>query len=216
MKALVLSTNLAANPHNTPRGTPTGIHKQAVAWLDVIQPGPNYGDGSGIVGDFVGDSKHHGGADKAIYAFAREELDYWQEELGRPLPSGYFGENLTTTGITWAETLIGTVFKVGSTRLQVSVPRIPCRTFGHWLEVQGWAKTITARGDLGAYLRVLRPGSIRPGDSLEILSLPNHGVSMGTAFEAKMGSKQAAEQVVGYGVLPDKDLEKLRRILDRA
>ena len=98
--ASILSTNIAI-PQPDPAGADrrSGITKVPADHLDVFAPGPSYGDGSGVEGDFVGDSEHHGGAQKAVYAFSREQLDYWQAELGRPLGPGAFGENLTTRGI---------------------------------------------------------------------------------------------------------------------
>lgn len=73
----VISTNVAVRrpePHG--RHEYTGIDKQPRPFLDLEIPGPNYGDGSGVVGDSIGDHAHHGGAEKAVYAYAREELDY--------------------------------------------------------------------------------------------------------------------------------------------
>lgn len=96
----VISTNVAVRrpePHG--RHEYTGIDKQPRPFLDLEIPGPNYGDGSGVVGDSIGDHAHHGGAEKAVYAYAREELDYWEGTLNRVLRDGYFGENLTTEGI---------------------------------------------------------------------------------------------------------------------
>ena len=96
----VVSTNIAVpHDHSVRRYPTTGIDKHPVDALEVAAPGPNYGDGSGVSGDFVGDSDFHGGAHKAVYAYAREELDFWETELARPLRSGMFGENLTTSGV---------------------------------------------------------------------------------------------------------------------
>ena len=69
--------------------------------IEVFAPGPSYGDGSGVQGDLIGDSAHHGGAQKAVYAFAREQLDHWERVLARPLADGMFGENLTRPASTW-------------------------------------------------------------------------------------------------------------------
>lgn len=82
--ARVLSVNVAV-PRPDPGGADrvSGIDKRPAPHIDVFAPGPDYGDGSGVVGDVIGDSKHHGGAQKAVYAFAREELDFWWCELGR-------------------------------------------------------------------------------------------------------------------------------------
>ena len=59
-------------PQPNPAGTyeHTGIEKLPQAHIDVLAPGPDYGDGSGVVGDTIGDDKHHGGADKAVYALS--------------------------------------------------------------------------------------------------------------------------------------------------
>jgi MOSC domain-containing protein YiiM len=84
------------NPHKDTGWT--GIGKQPTEELvEVRAPGPKTsGLGSGLVGDFIGDGKHHGGDGQAVYAFQREDLDEWERRLGRQIPNGFFGENLTT------------------------------------------------------------------------------------------------------------------------
>lgn len=213
MTAQVLSTNLA-RPRPDPGGQDrlSGIDKRPVPRIEVFEPGPDYGDGPGVVGDVVGDSRHHGGAQKAVYAFAREELDYWQAQLGRELGNGSFGENLTTTGIDLGTVLINQRVRAGTALLEVSVPRRPCRTFGGWLEERGWMKTFTNRYQPGVYFRVIEPGVIAPGDRLELLAAPDHNIDMATAFRAKMGDKTAARRVVAAGCLPGRYHEELVRI----
>ncbi|MCY7411616.1 MAG: MOSC domain-containing protein, partial [Salinibacterium sp.] len=98
MTAVLDSVNLGQpipNPHKT-TGT-TGIDKRPQdGAVEVRDPGPKHGGlGSGVVGDFLGDQKHHGGQSQALYAFEREDLDRWMERLERNLPNGFFGENLT-------------------------------------------------------------------------------------------------------------------------
>lgn len=195
--AQVLSTNIA-QPFTMPSRTPyqTGIHKVGVDSLDVFNPGPSYGDGSGVAGDFVGDSKHHGGAEKAVYFYAREELDYWGKQAGTSYPNGMFGENVTTTGINWAKVLVNQRFSVGSAVLEVSSPRQPCRTFATWLGIKGWVKTFAQRGDCGAYARVIEPGTIKPGDCIAFHQGPEHGITMGMAFAALMGDLEIAKAVL--------------------
>ena len=100
----VLSVNIGRPVlQRVPKGRPTGIGKQPVDVITVADPGPKRvedGSGvSGVEGDHIGDGRHHGGSDQAVYAFAREELDAWAAALGRELPSGIFGENLTTSGL---------------------------------------------------------------------------------------------------------------------
>lgn len=193
----VLSTNIA-QPFELRGRTPrhTGIHKVSVESLSVFSPGPHYGDGSGVAGDFVGDSKHHGGAEKAVYLYAREELDYWGKEAEIHYPNGMFGENITSTGVVWSEALINQRFSVGSAVLEISSPRQPCRTFADWLGRRGWAKAFAQRGDCGTYARVIEPGSITPGDAIVFHQSPEHGITMGMVFAAVMGDLEIARTVV--------------------
>lgn len=215
MTARVRSTNLA-RPKVDP-GTPrqTGIDKHPVAGIDVSSPGPSVGDGSGVAGDLVGDGRHHGGADKALYAFAREELDWWESQLDRELRDGMFGENLTTEGIDLDALELGQRLRAGGAVLEVSIPRMPCQTFARHLGESRWVRRFTERGDCGAYLRVVRPGRIEPGDAVDLQAAPGHGVTMRTAFAAAMGDEGAAEQVLAGGCLPEHYAAPLARRIER-
>lgn len=141
------------------------------------------GRGSGLVGDQIGDGRHHGGDDQAVYAFAGEELDGWAARLGRDLPDGWFGENLTTEGVAVDDAELGEVWRIGDVELVVTVPRIPCRTFATHLGERGWVRTFTEHGRVGAYLAVRTPGTLRAGTPIEV-SRPGHGVTVTEAFRA--------------------------------
>lgn len=164
----------------------TGIGKQPVTGpVAVRAPGPRRGGlGSGLLGDFIGDSKHHGGDDQAVYAFQREDLDLWQHELGRELPDGLFGENLTTRDLDVNEARVGERWRVGAVELQVTSPRTPCATFRGWLGETGWARKFSVAARPGAYLRVLVPGEIQAGDPIEVIERPDHDVSISLFFRA--------------------------------
>ena len=90
--AVLESVNLGRPRPNTHKSSVqrTGIDKvPASGPVEVRDPGPKRGGlGSGLVGDFIGDGKHHGGHDQAVYAFQREDLDRWAERLDRELPIG--------------------------------------------------------------------------------------------------------------------------------
>ncbi|MFH7337964.1 MOSC domain-containing protein [Streptomyces hygroscopicus] len=164
----------------------TGIDKRPVDGpVRVFAPGPKGTAGSGLAGDAVCDLKHHGGNDQAVYAFAREDLDRWERELGRTLANGCFGENITTDGLDVSGALIGERWRIGPTVvLEVSSGRIPCRTFQGHLGEQGWVRRFTRRGATGAYLRVIEPGEIRAGDPVEIVHRPAHEVTAAMEFRA--------------------------------
>jgi MOSC domain-containing protein YiiM len=178
--ATVGSVNIA-----TERGDGSGIDKRPVdGVVTVFSPGPKGIGASGVTGDQVRDLRHHGGDDQAVYAYAREDLDYWARELGRPLRSGTFGENITTSGIDIAAARIGERWRIGTATLQVTEPRIPCRTFANWLAIGGWVKTFTAAVRPGAYLRVVEAGAIRATDEITVTHSPDHDVTVGQVFRA--------------------------------
>lgn len=181
----VISTNVGRSEPNSAKTTRTGIHKRPVPAISVRAPGPKHGGlGSGVMDDFIGDREHHGGDDQAVYAVAREELDWWGAQLGRQLDDGMFGENLTTVGIDVDRAVIGTLWEIGEAVLQVTGPRIPCGTFRMHMAERGWLKKYVAHGLSGAYLRVVTPGVIRPGDRVRVLDQPMDGVALPTAFRA--------------------------------
>ena len=188
------------NPHKKVRST--GIGKQPVAGpVSVRDPGPKRsGLGSGLVGDFIGDGKHHGGSDQAVYSFQREDLDRWAERLGREVPNGFFGENLTTRGIDVNEARIGERWRVGpSLELQITSPRIPCSTFRGWVGEKGWLRKFTADARCGAYLKVLAPGEITAGDAIEVVHQPGHDVSVTMMFRALMNERELLPGLLAAG-----------------
>jgi MOSC domain-containing protein YiiM len=185
----LLTVNLAAprpNPAKAEVGV-TGIDKHPTTeTVHVRAPGPKRtGLGGGLVGDQIFDTAHHGGDDQAVYAYAREDLDYWEGELGRSLSSGTFGENITTRGVDVTGALIGERWRIGDqVVLEVSVPRIPCDTFTRWMGEPGWIKRFTVVARPGAYLRVIEPGEIKAGDPVVIEHRPGHEVTVGVTFRA--------------------------------
>lgn len=211
----MLSTNVGSAQRNSAKFTATGINKRPVLEIHVRDPGPKHGGlGSGVVGDFIGDRAHHGGDDQAVYAVAREQLDWWGERLGRDLGNGMFGENLTTVGIDVDRAVIGTRWTVGSAVLEVTGPRIPCGTFRMHMAESGWLKKYVAHGLSGAYLKVVMPGVIRPGDAVAVGEAPAHGVTVPTAFRAFYDDVDAMRVVIAAQVLNRADHEQLVARMD--
>jgi MOSC domain-containing protein YiiM len=217
MSGKVLSVNVGSPQPNAAKkvGT-TGIGKVPARSVEVRAPGPKRGGlGSGVVGDFIADTKHHGGDTQAVYAFAREELDWWARELGRDLPDGMFGENLTTSGLDVDGAVLGEEWSVGDeVVLRVAGPRIPCATFAARMGERGWVKRFAAVGRSGAYLSVAVPGTIRPGDAVVVRSRPTHEVTVPVAFRAFMGDLDAAEQVLAADALVEHEAADLRALVD--
>ena len=127
----------------------------------------------GLRSDVQASRKHHGGPDKAVYAYAQDDAEFWEGELDRELHPGWFGENLRVEGLDVNGARIGEVWRIGDT---VTMPRTPCATFARWVggsAARGWVKRFSDEGRLGAYLRVRRAGEIRAGDAIEVLSSPD-------------------------------------------
>ncbi|MER5340900.1 MOSC domain-containing protein [Streptomyces mirabilis] len=192
-----------------PRAVPYTDHPEGVTGIDkrpvdgpvrVTAPGPKGVGASGLAGDAVCDLRHHGGNDQAVYAVAREDLDDWGRELGRPLASGAFGENLTTQGLDVSGARIGERWRVGSeVVLEVTSGRIPCRTFQGHVGEQRWVKRFTQKGAPGAYLRVIEPGEIRAGDPIEVVHRPDHEVTVAFAFRAETTERALLTRVLAAG-----------------
>ncbi|ARP71866.1 MOSC domain-containing protein [Streptomyces pluripotens] len=200
----VLSVNLGRPqpvPYTDQQEGVTGIDKKpADGSVQVTAPGPKGVGASGLAGDAVCDLRHHGGDDQAVYAFAREDLDDWERELGRALANGCFGENLTTQGLDVSRALIGERWRIGpEVVLEVTSGRIPCRTFQGHLGERGWVKRFTQKGATGAYLRVIRPGGIRAGDPVEIVHRPDHGVTAAMQFRAVTTERELLPRLLAAG-----------------
>ena len=190
----------------------TGIDKRPVSEpVQVRAPGPQGIGGSGLIGDPVCELRFHGGDDMAVYAYAREDLDMWATELQRELPSGTFGENLTTSGISTTDALIGERWQIGDqVVLEVAQPRIPCRVFADWLGERGWVKTFTQRAVPGAYLRVITPGTIQAGDALTVIYRPGHEVTNGLVFRALTLERELLTQLLAADALPEEIKQRAR------
>jgi MOSC domain-containing protein YiiM len=137
----------------------------------------------------------HGGVHQAVYAYADEDAQFWAAELGRPLWPGAFGENLTTAGIEVSGAVVGQRWQVGSVVVEVTTPRIPCTTFAGFWDVPDLVKRFTAAGRPGAYLRVVRPGSVRAGDPVRVLSTPGHGVTVADLLAARTGDRSLLPRI---------------------
>lgn len=198
------------------KGRITGIDKRPAQRVEVRDPGPKHGGlGSGVVGDEVCARKHHGGSRQAVYAVAREELDHWGAELGRTLTDGTFGENLTTEGLDVDGALVGERWQVGEVLLEVAGPRVPCANFAAWMGEKGWVRRFVARGRPGAYLAVLEPGWVEPGQHVEVVSRPDHDITVPTVLRAWFGDTAQARRVLDAGVLAGEEHDELARLLAR-
>lgn len=218
--AVVLSVNVGraqATEHSSVGVT--AIDKRPVDEpVEVRAPGTKWdGLGSGLVGDAICDQRHHGGDDQAVYAYAREDLDRWAAALRRPLENGGFGENLTTADLEVTGALIGERWRIGrGLVLEVSCPRIPCRTFAGWLGERGWVKRFTREARPGAYLRVIERGAVQRGDAIEVIDRPAHDITISVVFRAITLEPLLLERVLEVGALPAAEVADAKEKLEQA
>lgn len=150
----------------------------------------------GAAGDEQVDKENHGGYEQALYAYAREDLDWWVEQLGRELPNGTFGENITTAGLDISGALIGETWRLGTALVQVTTPRVPCVTFAGWLGEKHWVRRFAGAARPGAYLRVLDEGVVSPGDPVEVLSQPAEKVTVAESMRALYGDTSVLRRLL--------------------
>lgn len=165
-------------------------------------------------GDVIADFENHGGYDAAVYAYAREDADWWQEELGISIANGKFGENLTAAGIDVNGAVVGEQWSIGTTVLEVSSPRIPCRVFAGFWDRPTLIKDFTKAGRPGTYLRILKEGDLSGGDAIVVSHRPLHGITISDLFAAKNGERSKIAEIVRVPELSERNRDWAKRILE--
>jgi MOSC domain-containing protein YiiM len=141
-------------------------------------------EGVNVAGDQQADLRVHGGPDKAVYAYASEDIAWWAAQLDTELPFGVFGENLTTEGVDVSGAVIGERWRIGTVELEVSQPRLPCSKLGLRFGDLTMVKRFGEASRPGAYLRIVTEGELGAGDEIELLSRPDHGVTVALVSDA--------------------------------
>jgi MOSC domain-containing protein YiiM len=147
-------------------------------------------------------ASNHGGEYQAVYAYAEEDAAFWSAELGRELWPGAFGENLTTAGVEVTGAVSGERWLVGGVLLEVTVPRIPCVVFAGFWDVPDLIARFTRAARPGAHFKVLEPGEIAAGDRIEVLSRPEHGVTVADLMRARAGDRSLLARIREIAELP--------------
>ena len=152
--------------------------------------------GVNLAGDDQADRGAHGGPDKALYAYAVEDLRWWAHEIGRALANGEFGENLTTEGIDVNDALIGERWAVGTTVLEVSEPRVPCWRLGVRMNDKMFPRRFTEALRPGTYLRLLVEGDVGEGDEIRVVEKPDHDLTVRDVFRIYTRDQDEAERLL--------------------
>lgn len=158
--------------------------------------------GVNLVGDDQADRSVHGGVDKAVYAYAREDYEWWGRELGtRVLRPGTFGENLTVAGLDLNAAELGERWQVGSAVLEVSEPRFPCFKLGIRMGDPKFLKRFAAARRPGTYLRIVETGDVETGDRIEVVDRPGHNVTIGLFAEAYLRDRARLVELLAADAL---------------
>jgi MOSC domain-containing protein YiiM len=126
----------------------------------------------GLAGDEQADKVHHGGTDKAIHHYPHDHYAYWRSAIGdHPLlgAPGGFGENVSTLGLIESEVCIGDRFRLGTALVEISHGRKPCWKISHRFALPKLTAQVVKTGRAGWYYRVLEPGAVQAGDTIELL-----------------------------------------------
>jgi MOSC domain-containing protein YiiM len=185
-KARVLSVNVGPARNVEWRGevVSTAIWKSPVTGRVALR-------GVNLAGDDQADRTVHGGPDKAVYAYAHEDYDYWRASERLDVEPALFGENLTTAGMDLSSALVGERWSIGSTVLEVAQIRLPCFKLGIRLGDPRFPQRFQRVGRMGAYLRVVQEGDVGAGDVIDVVFRPAHGVSLATMRDALEDDDQA-------------------------
>ena len=155
----------------------TGVFKRPVE-------GPVAVTSDGLAGDTISDTENHGGPDQAVYVFGAPDYAWWSSELGRDMPPGTFGENLTVSGLESARACVGDRLEIGPVVLEVTAPRIPCLTLAVRMGDPAFLKRFRRAERPGVYCRVIRAGELGAGDPVAYAPYAGERVPVLEVFRA--------------------------------
>ncbi len=137
--------------------SPGGLPKLAIDPAEVTW--------KGMVGDRQATRRHHGRPWQALCIWSSEVIDGFRA-VGHPLAPGRAGENITVSGLDWADVRAGVRLRLGEVLCEVSCFALPCRSNRPWF-INGDFKVMHHdRGPVSrVYATVLEPGAVRVGDA---------------------------------------------------
>ncbi len=167
----------------------------------------------GLEGDVIVSKKHHGGPDQAIYVYSGADYEWWAKELGKEIPPGTFGDNLTISELESATFNVGDYLYIDDVTLQVSAPRIPCATFAARMEDPQWVKKFRHAERPGLYCRVIKEGFVKAGDTVSIEKYTRETLSILEMFREYYNKNKSEETLYRHlnapvAIRARRDIEK--------
>jgi MOSC domain-containing protein YiiM len=195
-----------------PEGQRTGIFKQRQAGLVRVEL-------QGIVGDQHGDTRVHGGPEKAVHQYAAQNY----ERLAQAFPhstaqliAGSLGENISAVGLSELNVHIGDVFRIGSAVLQVSQPRSPCWKINHRFDVEKMSMFVARERITGWYYRVLQPGLLQAGERIELLERHTERFSIDQFWQVQLSHRPVIDELLALAATHGLAEDWKRRLAERA
>lgn len=191
----------------------TGIYKKPVDSGIMLES-------EDVKGDHVIDRRYHGGIDKACYLYSADHYSFWKEKYpNQDWQWGMFGENLTVADLDESVVRIGDEYKVGEAVVQVSQPRQPCYKLGVRFGTQDVVRDFWQSPFPGVYVRVLKPGMVKPNDEMKLISTDENAMSLSEVFSV-FTSDRKNEALINRAISQDllaescrKDITKLLNML---
>ena len=171
--------------------------------------------GVNLAGDDQADREAHGGPDKAVYAYAVEDARWWEAKEGRSFAFADFGENLTTEGVAVNDALVGERWAIGSAVFEIAEPRVPCWRLGIRMNDPAFVRRFTEAIRPGAYMRIVSEGDVGAGDAIEIVSKPEHDLSVRDVFRIYTRDRRECGRLLEVPQMSDAWKRWARETLER-
>jgi len=172
---------------------------------------------SDVKNDEVTDRKHHGGEFKACYLFSENQYEFWKNLYPNlDWNWGMFGENLTIEGLDETKLFIGDIYKIGNALVQITQPREPCFKFGYKFGSQMALKQFINHGFSGTYVRILKEGFVKTGESFELVEQAKNSITTWQLFNLLFSKEKNLELInliLNNDALPQRKRDKLKSFI---
>jgi MOSC domain-containing protein YiiM len=198
-KVISLNVGLPRTVNFRGQAVTTGIFKEPVKGRIMLRR-------LNLDGDRQADLAVHGGPDKALYSYPAEHYDYWKRRLpSMKLPWGMFGENLTTEGLLEDQVNIGDVFRIGTSEVVATQPRMPCYKLGVKFGRMDMVRQFMESKLTGIYFRVLMEGDVGAGDEIKLISRDENNVTVKDIVQlvSSEGDEATIRRAVHIKALPE-------------
>jgi len=151
---------------------------------------------NGVLNDVVVDIRYHGGEHLAVYGFSKKHYSFFQKYYQNiSFYNGIFGENLTIDDLDETTLKIGDTFQIGSAILQISQPRLPCKTLNAVFKSNKMIQLFLNSTYSGVYFRVLMEGEIYKNDKLVLLNRENNSINVSDIYSLFTTNKKNKELI---------------------